>query len=296
MKIIRLIWFSFPRDEAARFRAILDDLNCSHCWRDPPLPRARPAFEGAFEDGDSRVEAVRALIGQERLSAIERAEAKYSNAELEAAPLLCLTANRKPILLDNVLRDGGYDLSRACPLCGSGADLRGPLRLPAKLARMRGHLVETTSDHKLVSGSLAELLGRQRFAGLELMEAVAKDGAGLGWRHVIAHNEMPRMDRATRGVITSETQLPCTKCGRDGRFIDANIPTEIVYHRSSIRGPELPEVAVTWECFSKGRLNFDEPRRSYIASPLTLVSPRVMKVFHELHVREARFTPVTIVG
>ena len=62
-----------------------------------------------------------------------------------------------------------YDLSNACPLCGTGAIQVSPLFLNPAGVPGKGHIFQTVDHEKLVSLQLAQALAQAGIRGVEFI-------------------------------------------------------------------------------------------------------------------------------
>jgi hypothetical protein len=126
-----------------------------------------------------------------------------------------------------------------------------------------------------------------RGAGAELRQALgALDDKPLAWFQILPDNEMPPMDRATRGIVRD----PCSSCKRSGFFDSTKEPIALAYPREVLAGLD-GDFARTYELFGNGFLR--QPlSESRIPTPLVLVSPLVMDVLRSAGVKGLDFQPV----
>jgi hypothetical protein len=308
MKAICYITFSVPQESGARVFKLLQRIGCTEGWHEPePLfPNSRPGFAHTFEIGDRLFGKLRQLLISEGISWFERFENRYTDVELLQFPLVCLSVNRKELDAGGAQHGTTYDLSNACPRCGTGAVQTSPLMLPLTALRKTGQLCEADMGEVLCAKELTDALKRAEVTGLELRQVCLHgNGEALPWWQMISHFDMPKMSAATRGIITSEVDdvtedgmviramPPCPECKRDGRFDTVKEPREIAYSRRTVDAETLPDVVQTWERFGKSVIKEDS-RFSRFAPPLLLVKPKVFDIFRHLKVKHARFEPVRL--
>ena len=221
-----------------------------------------------------------------------RKEHIYTRRELLDSPLLQFLVRTSEKGYGVPYYGTKYDLSQACPRCGSGARQTSPLVLKRSDTPSRGDIFQTMDYEYLVSPALAQGLREARLSGLELRQAVAHtDNRPLPWYQIVSSRELPPMSGLTRGILR---ERPCPLCGRDGHFQSAFNPIEIAYDRGAVNVDELPDVIHTCECFGNG--NLLEPfEESHIARPLLIVKPTVFQVFENHKVRRVEFVPVKVV-
>jgi hypothetical protein len=215
----------------------------------------------------------------------ERREVHYEPEELDPFPLNLLIVRK-------VVGDGekaSYDLTRACPDCGTGAVQMSPLQLNRRLPK-RSEVFATHASQILVSDRLAATLAEFGESGLELRQATASDGESVPWFQLIASETMPPLSARSRG-IARENQ--CKTCGRDGFFSDSRNPYEFVYNHDSVDVDSLPDAVVTWEHFGNSNRRF--PLEGYApAQPMLLLRPTLSRVLVKASPRHVEALPVRI--
>ena len=255
-------------------------------------------YQWRFDATDPHLEMLRAALAEHRIPWSERVDAVYSEDELRAAPLLNFGIDRKPIASGGPRFGTTYDLSTACPRCGTGAVQTSPLKLALAGLPKQGHLARTCIGQTLVNFQLAEALRSAGVSGLELRQTrFYRNDEPLPWWQLISSYTMPKMSSLTKGIIRDASPgWGCPSCERDMFVGTVKQPAEIGYGRSEVDPQLLPDVVQTWECFGRSVLH-DDPERHLIrgfAQPLTLVKQKVYEVFRRLSVRRVRFEPVRI--
>lgn len=228
------------------------------------------------------------LLVDQGIEWYERRYRMYFPEELEAAPLLWMRVTGLPHGQGGPACGTRYDLSEACPRCGTGARQVSGLRLKPSEVPEQGHVVATLHGEVVISSAVAQLFRNGGVSGVDLRAVKSEDDdSEVGWFQLLPVQVMPRMSSASLGI---EREDPCPVCGRDGYCDDPLEPTEIVYNPKDLP-PELPDVVMTWECFGNSCLSspFEESR---FAQPLILVKPRVYQILRSLGVQNVEFTPV----
>lgn len=306
MKRRHYVSFNIPWEEGERIRGLLARIECAQWWQSAPNERGLPSFENIFDAEDSRLQAVLDLVHLEGLRPFERIEHVYTDAELLTYPLLNFGVNRKPIESGGVEYGTVYDLSKACPHCGTGAVQTSPLMLRRAELPKKGLLCETCIGQKLVSTKIADVLKSSGLSGLELRQACSyRDKEPLPWWQMIARYVMTRISSRSESLIrdteplfrATDPKWGCTVCERDMYATKGGLPLDIVYERNQVDPEQLPDVVQTWECFGRSVLR-DDPERGLqmgFAQPLLLVKPKVFDLFRKRKVRGAGFSPVRII-
>jgi hypothetical protein len=190
-----------------------------------------------------------------------------------------------------------YDLSAACPRCGTGATRTSPLILKKSDLPQGTGLIQTGHGETLASRDIADSLVAEIVSGLELRDVRAWRSADrLQWVELASSYQMPPISKATTGGARED---PCPACGRDGYFDSTEAPLSIAYMGNEARPDSLPDIVHTWECFGNSRLAAPDDRYlpgPWFAQPLLLVKPAVAELLAHLGVRRLAFDPVRIVG
>lgn len=254
---------------------------------DPP-PSVVPVYFIRFPATDPRLERLRDLLAGAGVDWDERLERTYTDRELRRSPLLVMTP-RVEKGFGGPTHGTEYDLSDACPRCGTGARQTSPLIVDGLEVSSRQSLIQTLDREFLLAPELADRLRERGISGASLLGVKsARHGFTLPWTQLLPTFEMPPMHPSSTGI---ERERPCPQCMRDGYFHDANHPLELAYTQSSLGS--LPDVVHTFERFGNSGLR--EPFcESHFASPLILISPDLYEIFRKASVR-ASFEPVRAV-
>jgi hypothetical protein len=246
-------------------------------------------------------ERFQAVLNSDGLTwGIARIEHLYTDDELRASPLLKFSVDRKEIPCPGPRYGTTYDMSQACPSCGTGAVQVSPHYIPAKSLPSSGLLCSTTRGEKFVAAPLMETLEAAHVTGLELRQVLShRDRTPLQWWQIIATFEMPKVSKASINLGRDTSRgWGCSICERDMHVCTKLGEIDLVYDLRVIDLAALPDMVHTWECFGRSVLH-DDPARHLVrgfAYPLTLVKPRIFDIFRGLKVKYARFAPVRIEG
>lgn len=179
-----------------------------------------------------------------------------------------------------------YDLSTACPRCGSGATQVGPL-LVGTTKFPKNEIFMTLDREILVVGALASSLADAGFARLLGEVVFAKSGERLPVLQLIPEDVLPRFSPMSSGIVR---ERPCPACDRDGYFGVPHQPTLLRYEGVK---PSLLErdLVATYERFGNSRLR--EPfHESVFAAPLYVASDRFTRVLEAERVKGVELEPV----
>jgi hypothetical protein len=221
-----------------------------------------------------------------------RIEVEYERKDLEPCHYVSLRIDRVPKGDTGPMYDTEYDMSGACPKCGTGFRQVSPLRihrsqLPKKARAVRTYQDEILIDNDLATDIMLEL-GSDR--GLRQIEDRRMRDL-LPWWQILPDTSMPPADPAT-GLDASVIQ--CQRCKRDGFGSDRPDwrPIELAYRMSERDRASLPDFVWTWETFGKSQLRWEPRYRIGLQNPDILISNRVMRVFWAKKVRGVKFIPV----
>jgi hypothetical protein len=220
-----------------------------------------------------------------------RRERSDSAEDLRHVPLLWLRVTVNPNGNGGPTYGTEYDLSSACPVCGTGARQTSPLIVEAEDLPEKAKVAATLDGEVLFHESLAGDLIDRGFAedafGLVLARETNK---ALPWRQLRALGELPAMSRKTKGIIR---EGGCSKCRRDGYFHDNENPIEIRYDISQQALGDLPPVLATWECFGQSTLR-SPFEKSHFAQPLFMIKPKMYELLQGQKIRGLDYTPIEL--
>jgi hypothetical protein len=265
-------------------------------------------WTGEFEAADDRWVKLkeRAETRGRRPLVIERID--YTEEEVAAADLLDL--QMPPVMAKGETGpdDGNeYEFSQACPLCLSGAKLIPPFRILHQDLPRRRPVAKTHLEEYLVADGLAAALnalpGSERWL---IPVEDAKTRERLSWFAIVPSTVMPPLHPSTRGLKHETTLGPpsdtCPRCRRDCHGPRLDEALQMVYSRSEIArachpwlkpGESLPDVAGTWELMGPGTRSVPGSKRQ-VATPYTILSQRVGRVFLEHAAKWVRLVPVAL--
>jgi len=275
---------------------ILEMSRCSELLpAEPPVIAGKQSwiFGQTLDADDPRLIRLRSALQQKGVRRFERRENQYDESEIRSAPLLHFVVTTAPRQFGGPQCGTAYDLSQACPACGTDSTQVSALMAKASQLPKRALICQTLDHEYLVSADLEQSLRKSGISGLELRQVRShKDQALLPWWQMIALTTMPRMAASTRGVIRG-SPAPCPRCSRDGFFMTVTEPEEIVYNASEVDIERLPDCVQTWECFGKSGVK--EPfHLSHFARPLMLVKPKVYEILCSVEVRGIEYIPVQV--
>lgn len=184
-----------------------------------------------------------------------------------------------------------YDLTDACPRCGTGAKQISPLDVrPSDFAKTR-HIVTTYCDEVLFSKALADFLLIRISCKRQLRQVRdRRTKKPLSWWQVLPTYTLPRWHSKTRGYEIAEG-WQCPICKQDGYSGEVGRRFQLVY-KSSQLPDRFPHFAATWERIGASVRTPRPGRIIGYANPLILVSVQVKKLFEEFGTADMYYEPV----
>ncbi|GMV32152.1 MAG: hypothetical protein AMXMBFR59_42770 [Rhodanobacteraceae bacterium] len=260
-----------------------------------------PFYDIEFEESDGRLSRMLEGLGRLRQSYIRKVWIEYDRHDLDAAPLLWLRQASKT--RGSPQPYSQYDLSAACPRCGTGAQLIGAMQIKANELSKKGGLQQCHTGEVIISESLAQAVKEETGSSIDFrpVEEYGTEVA-LPWRHIVPQFVLPPFARETTGVLRERA---CPSCNRDGYFGNIEVPFQPVFRQHDFRelqcwprmeGAAPPDFARTWECYGNSSLNLDnDPVKTIgFAQPLIFVSNRVMRTVLRNKVRGFDFVPIRL--
>lgn len=247
-----------------------------------------------LEEKDERLPILLRLLEQHGEQWLEDHEDRYTEEELDSARLLVMHPNRECEIDGGVAWGMTYDLSGACPACGTGGRQTSAVFVDGEqLAELEGHRAGATwFYHLLVDDALAHELEQIGATGLSFRSvyAVMKDRrqVRLRWKQLCAERVLPPMSPATTGLVRDRA---CEVCHRNGYFQTRTLPTRVVYRAEDLR--DAQDVNLSWENLGFAVLE-PELRDSLLSSPWTLVTPRVRRVFRDAGITSFVWLPIRV--
>jgi hypothetical protein len=247
-----------------------------------------------LEETDHRVSLVLQLLKQHGRPWLEWHEDRYSEEELDSARLLLMHPNRQCEINGGVKWGVTYDLSGACPACGTGGRQTSAMFVDGEqVAELEGNRAGATyHEHPLVDEGLAAELESLGATGLSFRSVYAvmpdKRQVKLRWRQLCAARTLSPMSPRTTGLSRNRV---CERCRRNGYFRTSEAPTRIVYRDSDLC--DAQDVNLSWENQGFAVLEADL-RESLLSSPWFLVTPKVMRVFRDAGVASFDWLPIRV--
>jgi hypothetical protein len=221
-----------------------------------------------------------------------RRERRISPRDLES-PLVRVIVRTAPRGMGGPTYGTAYELSRACPRCGTAAKQVSPLYLRRRDAPRSANIWATLDDEILLAADVARSLGE--VSGLELRQTRSAEDSGLlPWFQMLPTYELPPMATTTEAVIQN-TKMACPACRRDG-FFEGTIKNRVMLPstiRYALDLDSLPDAMHTYERFGRSLLGtpFES---SHFAAPLVIVRGHVFERLRNARARGLFAEPVDV--
>jgi len=246
-----------------------------------------------LDERDERVPHLLKLLEGHDKDYFERRRDRFTDEELEAAPLLVMRYDPNATVFAGPMMGTTYDMSDACPRCGAGARQTSAIFIDGEfLPRLEGRRAATTShDDVLVDENLAAALAQSGATALSFRDVFAafeERGFRIPWRQVCAAHTMPPMSPRSTGIDLAE---PCP-CGRSCFGGKEEVPFRLAYRAADLA--DIHDVNVTWEWY--GILGFTgDLSESVLPYPHFLVTPKVRRIFRDAGVTGFDWLPIRVV-
>lgn len=244
-----------------------------------------------LDDDDERIAKVLALVEHYGVEPWVVKYTEYSEEDRQNARLLMMAVADIHTTCHVSLNGGTkYDMSEACPHCGTGARQVSTLYVDGEdLPKIRKHrAIGSTAAHVLVDGGMVKKLKDAAVTGISFGEVRArlKNGkwTSVAREQILIEHIMPPMRVA---LTADDEQYMCKVCRRGGRM---SLKGKI-YREEDLVG--MKDFNLRWEWFGEFR-TADERYGILRSRPSILVTPKVMNIFRDAGVKTFDWTPVDI--
>jgi hypothetical protein len=246
-----------------------------------------------LDETDERVAKVLALLQQYDVEADVTSYDEYSEEDRQQARLLLVG----PVSYDDAVTISPaagtkYDLTNACPNCGTGAKQKSPgYMFDFGMKKLRKHRAVLASYYSLiVDGGMRKKLVEAGVTGMAFGDVRMRVDNNK-WREVardqvFAMHTLPPM----RGTPNDE-DLPnlCKVCRRGGR----RTPPTAYYREEDLVG--MQDFNLSWEWVGEFWPEDKSKNRPALRpTPRLLVTPKVMNIFNKAGVKAFDWTPVNV--
>jgi hypothetical protein len=240
--------------------------------------------------GDERIAKLIALLEQHGEEHQVRKYVEQTDEDLLSARLLWLSPGSDCARSHASRLGTKYDLTHACPHCGTGAKQISHARVTRKdMSEIRKTRALMSFDYYLfVDTAVRKMLTDAGITGISFAEVYSRDSVGF-WEpidreQVLIENSMPPL----RGELTAEDEQElCKVCRRGGH----SWLRKKTYREEDLIG--MKDFNLTWEWF--GSYSFDgKARGAEFSVPQVIVTPKVLHIFREAGVKSFKWEPVDL--
>jgi len=242
-----------------------------------------------LDDGDARLTKLLEVLNKYDVNPDMFSYVEYSDEDRQNAVLLRMINDPNTWVSAGPEHGTKYDLTDACPKCGSGAKQSSALYVSGDhLQRIRQHrAVGTWGGGPLVDGGIEKKLRDSRVTGISFGDVYAR--LKNTKRTLVARHEIIVTHTLPPAANTSKLDRTdaCSSCGRGGIQGSPNI----CYHRQVLGN--IRDFNLTWEWFGPFDYNGDL-KKSRFSTPAILVTPKVMNIFREAGVTTFDWIPIFV--
>jgi hypothetical protein len=231
-----------------------------------------------LDEKDPRVPKVLALLAEHGEDRWVYRRDIYTEEELQAAPLIVVCPWGGVQAAAGSQYGTTYDMSQACPKCGTGARQTSPLIIDTEDLRTieKLRIAATYDEDLLVHDADAERLLAANVTGLLLWTAYAKRKNGrldeLRRQQMFAEHVMPPMAPSSSLTRTGE----CTTCHRGGLAPVFGQTVRFIYRPQDL--VDIQDVNRTWEGIGDFREFTGDITKALWPNPFFLITPKVMNL------------------
>jgi len=191
-----------------------------------------------------------------------------------------------------------YEFTNACQVCGTGAELNGPLRVKG-LSKTKRDFFETLNGDCIISKSLYDKIIKE-IPAFRLEPVADTKGTPLEFFHFYSKYNLPKSKDTSTGFVREN---PCPVCNRNGYFNDATIgsptiikPLDFKYNYQDFENFPDSVILKTWEC--PGRSNKTNHGNNVIryARPWIIVREDLKNIFDKERIKNLHYEQITIEG
>lgn len=192
-----------------------------------------------------------------------------------------------------------YELTSACPTCGTGAVLSGNLRVKG-FSKVNKELFETLDGDCIISQKLYEALLENEINLGTLLNIVDHRGNNLPFFHLYTGSHLPQTKSND-----FEIEGQCPICKRNGFFTKVIIPTDdqtptkifpynLHYSANVLNILQKQDFILTWECMGLSNLKADDKYVVRYARSLSIISEKFKMVLEIFKIKGVEFEEISI--
>jgi hypothetical protein len=235
-----------------------------------------------LEEHDERIAKVVALLEAAGKDPSFSYFDRYTEEDLQAAPLLLLDFWSKDLVLTGPSYGVKYDVAQACPTCHTGVRQASPLVVDGSFSPLwqKYRVKGTSDDDLLVRDTDVEALIAANVTGVNFwpIKAQYKSGAigEVRWQQALIENVLPPMAPSTQLVEEGK----CPTCSRGRKSEDTTTRTRrVTYRREDLK--KFCDFNVSWEAFGRfwdyGKVT-DGWMDSRRPLPWLFITPKVLNI------------------
>ncbi|NDK55414.1 hypothetical protein [Pontibacter fetidus] len=191
-----------------------------------------------------------------------------------------------------------YIFDNACVVCGTGAELKGTLKVRG-ITKTKKNLFETVNGDCLISKSLKESIV-EKLPNLRLEQVVDKKNQSIDFYHLYTRLNLPKFKETSTGYVTEDQ---CPVCMRNGFYNDVTIgnptivkPLAFTYNYEDLVLISNAIILKTWEC--RGLSNKVKSGNKVVrfARPWIVVREDLKEVLESEKIKNIHFEQIIIEG
>ncbi len=212
-----------------------------------------------------------------------------------------ITYSGRPFGESGELCKSNYDLEPACIKCGTGAKLKGSLKVKG-VSNIKKDFFETLDGDYLISSLLYKKIV-DLHPEIELTPAVDTYNKETEYFHFYSHSILPRFEKKSSGYVIEDQ---CPQCKRNGYYNDVIIgnpekgnptvvnPVKLYYKESG--NPQLSEsyLLQTWERLGLSKRTTQDNNVIRYARPWIVVNDDIKGVFESQGLRSIKYEEIII--
>ncbi len=242
-----------------------------------------------LDSNDERLPKVIALLAEHGNDPWINYDDVYTEDELQAAPLLVLRPWGNVQALGGPRMGTSYDMSNACPKCGTGAQQTSGMIIDSEdLRRIEKQRIASTFYQDILLHDVdVERLVAAQVTGALFWTVHSKTKGGkvteLRRQQIFAQHVMPPLAPST----LLDRRGECSTCHRGGMTTLLNQPVRFVYRRKDLAN--IQDVNLTWEWMGQIADFTGDVSKALFASPCMLITPKVMNLLRATNKKDAKY-------
>lgn len=244
--------------------------------------------ELTLDNNDERAAAVLALLALHATPYLVARKDIYTEADLQAAPLLEVSKWWKSSASGGLEFGTTYDRSQACPTCGTGVRQTSPLILRDDDMRTvdKHRVAGSYSNDLLIRDTDVEKLVAANVTGALFWPAYFKGKSGelteLRWQQAVIESVLPKMAASS----SLDRKGVCPTCRRGGYATVFQQPFRVSYRAKDLANAQ--DFNLSWEWFGD-YFKKSEMQNELWSHPLILVTPKVMNLLRAKTKKEQKY-------